>query len=111
MLFTCFSSRAIHVEVAKALTTDSFINALRRFVARLGPVRSMRSDNCINFVGARNELTKALEEIDQDKISEYLLNEQNCDWIKWERNPPTASHKGEFGKDRSVPSERFCNLS
>ena len=93
-LFTCFSSRAIHIEVAKSLTTDSFINALRRFIGRRGAVRSIRSDNGTNFVGASNELTKALEEIDQDKVAEYLTTEENCDWIKWERNPPTASHMG-----------------
>ena len=35
-LFTCFSSRAIHIEVAHSLTTDSFIMSLRRFIARKG---------------------------------------------------------------------------
>ncbi len=93
-LFTCFSSRAIHIEVAKSLTTDSFINALRRFIGRRGPVRSIRSDNGTNFVGADNELTKALEEMDHIKIAEYLTTTESCDWIKWERNPPTASHMG-----------------
>ena len=31
-LFTCFSSRAIHLETTKAMETDSFINALHRFI-------------------------------------------------------------------------------
>jgi len=33
VLFTCFSIRAIHLEVAHSLDTDSFINAMRRFIA------------------------------------------------------------------------------
>ena len=38
VLFTCLASRTIHLEVAKTLETDSFINVLRCFLARRGPV-------------------------------------------------------------------------
>ena len=31
-LFTCLTSRAIHLEVALDLTSDAFINVLRRFL-------------------------------------------------------------------------------
>ena len=41
-LFTCLASRAIHVEMTKDLETDSFILALRRFIARRRNVRSIR---------------------------------------------------------------------
>ena len=44
-LFTCFSSRAIHLEITSNMDTDSFILALRRFLAGLGAVASIRSDN------------------------------------------------------------------
>ncbi len=92
-LFTCFSSRAVHIETTKDMTTDSFINALRRFLSRRGYVKSIRSDNGTNFVGAETELREAWEEMDHEKISEFLLAER-CDWIHWERNPPSASHMG-----------------
>ena len=44
VLFTCMSSRAVHIETSTTLETDSYINALRRFLAERGPVRQIRSD-------------------------------------------------------------------
>ena len=35
-VFSCLTVRAIHIEVAKDLSTDAFINAMRRFIARRG---------------------------------------------------------------------------
>ena len=45
VLFTCLSVRAIHLEVAHSLDTDSFFNAMRRFIARRGQPEEVRSDN------------------------------------------------------------------
>ena len=53
-LFTCFASRAVHIEVTCTMEIDSFIQALCRFMARQGMVRSIRSDNGANFVGTDN---------------------------------------------------------
>ena len=93
VLFTCFCSRAVHLETTNTLDTDSFIMTLRRFLSTRGKVRSIRSDNGGNFVGAGNELRNCLKEMDTDKISNYLLTE-TCDWINWEKNTPRASHMG-----------------
>jgi hypothetical protein len=61
VLFTCLASRAVHIEVANALTTDSFINALRRFISIRGQIRILRCDQGTNFVGAKNEFSEALK--------------------------------------------------
>ena len=75
VLFTCISSRAVHIETANSLQTDSFNNALHRFLAERGPARQIRSDRGTNFVGAKRELEDALHEIDQSKVHRLLLKE------------------------------------
>lgn len=90
LIFTCLSSRAIHLEMLEDMSTDAFINALRCFIAIRGTVRELRSDQGSNFVGAKNELNKALKEIDKEKVTEYLLEKQ-CDF---HMNAPSASHTG-----------------
>ena len=89
-LFTCLTTRAIHVETAETMDTDSFINCLYRFMARRGEPQLIRSDNGTNFVGAERELRKELEAWNQDRIHEVLSHRG----ISWLFNPPAASHMG-----------------
>ena len=90
VIFTCMTSRAIHLEIAHTLDTDSCIHALRRFVCRRGQVKHIRSDNGTNLVGAHAELKRALISLNQKKIQDALLP----DGIEWSFNPPAASHHG-----------------
>ena len=89
-LFTCLASRAVHIETANSLETDSFIQALRRFIARRGPIREIWSDNGTNFVGAKAELQQAVDEMDNEQIRSRL-HQEGTDWIF---NPPSGSHMG-----------------
>ena len=93
VLFTCMGSRAIHLETATSLETNSFLNALRRFLSRRGPIRQIRCDQGTNFVGARRELKEALEEMDHNRVKAELQRSQ-CDWIDFKMNVPAASHMG-----------------
>ena len=93
VLFTCIASRAVHLESANSLDTSSFVNALHRFIYRRGPVRQVRSDQGSNFVGAKRELKEAVAECDDSQIKEELLK-NNCDWITFKMNVPSASHMG-----------------
>ena len=92
VIFTCSTSRAIHLEVAQSLTTDSCINAIRRFIARRGPVECIRSDNGTNLVGAERELRESIDQWNVSKIAKSLQQHN----IKWLFNPPAASHFGGF---------------
>ncbi|XP_014675952.1 PREDICTED: uncharacterized protein LOC106815934 [Priapulus caudatus] len=90
LLFTCLCSRAVHIEFLDDLTTDAFINGLRCFIAIRGKVRQIRSDQGSNFVGAKNELSAALKELDKERLSSYLAN-RDCDFLM---NVPYSSHVG-----------------
>ncbi|XP_059086914.1 uncharacterized protein LOC131883456 [Tigriopus californicus] len=93
VLFTCFSSRAIHLEVAQSLDTSSYIGALRRMISRRDPIRLLSSDNGLNFVGADREMKEALKEMDGDAISSFL-RARGADYEGWIRNPHSASNFG-----------------
>ena len=93
VLFTCMACRAIHVETANTLSTDSVINCLRRFFAIRGPIRQLRSDPGTNFVGTERELREAVSELDENSIRQFLLKE-NCVYIDFKMNVPAASHMG-----------------
>jgi len=92
VIFTCSSSRAVHLEVSHSLTTDSCIQAIRRFLARRGPVIRIRSDNGTNLVGAEAEMKRKIASWNQTKIGRYLQQHH----IEWTFFAPASSHFGGF---------------
>lgn len=68
VVFTRLTVRAVHIEVASSLDTDSCIHALRWFIARRGQVRLIRSDNGTNFVGTEREVREAVQALNNAKI-------------------------------------------
>ena len=70
-LFTCLTTRAMHIEIAHSLDTDSMIKALRRFISIHGYPEQIRSDQGSNFPKADKELKEAIEEWNQHKISSF----------------------------------------
>lgn len=86
-MFTCLSTRAVHIEVLETMTTASFINGLRRFTAIRGPIKTLRSDRGTNFIGACKELNLDTEDPDL----QTHLHDSKCTWIF---NPPHSSHMG-----------------
>ncbi|KAL4224489.1 hypothetical protein ACF0H5_015190 [Mactra antiquata] len=90
LLFTCLSTRAAHIEVIQEMTSSSFINALRRFVAIRGPVKEFRSDQGTNFVGAIDSIGAQSIFVEHGPVNNYLLESK----IVWKFNPPHASHFG-----------------
>ena len=72
-IFTCMTSRAIHIEVAESLDASAFINALRRFIARRGKPAKIQSDNGSNFVAGNRELKQALDT--WNKVAEERLKQ------------------------------------
>lgn len=61
-LFVCMSTKAVHLELVGDLTSEAFIAAFKRFVARRGKCKDIWSDQGRNFVGADKELRTAWKE-------------------------------------------------
>ena len=59
-LFTCLTTRAVHIEKLDSLEADSFINGFVRFCAKRGVPEKSRSDNGTNFVAGEKELREAM---------------------------------------------------
>ena len=89
-IVTCLQSRAVHLELAYSMSTDSFLMLLMRFVGRRGPPTDLYSDNGSNFTYANKELKKWLSDLDQRKIDAKLVSRG----MQWHFNPPYASHRG-----------------
>lgn len=90
VLFVCLVCRATHIEITPSLDTDSYINALRRFIARRGTPKIIRSDNGTNLVAAEKELKSAIVDWNQKQIDATCLQNK----IQWIFQPPQASHFG-----------------
>lgn len=88
--FTCLVGRTVHIELADNLSTDSFLNALRRFMSRRGSPEKIFSDNGSNFKGGERELREAVKALNSTKVGSFLHGRE----IEWHFNPPTASHMG-----------------
>ncbi|GFT19368.1 integrase catalytic domain-containing protein [Trichonephila clavipes] len=89
-LFTCAVDRALHLELVNALSSDAFLLALRRFIARRGRPRIIYCDNGTNFRGAFNDLAK----LDWHKIS----RETSTQKIVWKFIPFTAAWWGGWSE-------------
>lgn len=89
-VFTCLAIRAIHIEIAHDLSTDSFIQAVSRFVGRRGPPKELFSDNGTNFRGAEAEVKQMLQNWNKTKILDRLRKQG----IQWHFSAPYASHTG-----------------
>ncbi|XP_035204985.1 uncharacterized protein LOC118179932 [Stegodyphus dumicola] len=90
LIFTCAVYRAVHFELITAASTDAFLMAFRRFIARRGRCTVVYCDNGSNFVGAAN----SLNQLDWNRIQKHgVVNS-----IDWKFNPPTAAWWGGWWK-------------
>ena len=89
-VFTCLTTRALHLELAFGLDTSSFLNCFYRMVGRRGVPEEVISDNGTNFVGAVRELKELWDSVDKKKVQAVTSAQR----IKWDFNPPAAPHLG-----------------
>ncbi|XP_053685671.1 uncharacterized protein LOC128735203 [Sabethes cyaneus] len=93
-VFVRFATKAVHIELASDLSTQAFLCAFRRFIARRGRPAHVHSDNGKNFEGAKNEMARLFNmlesPIEQEKIGAFCIKEG----ITWHLTPPKAPHFG-----------------
>ena len=87
LLFTCMTTRAIHVELVTSMDLSSFILAFSRFVDLRGPVASMYCNNGTTFKAAANVLPQLLH-------SEDLQSFFRKKGFSWEFIPPYSPSQG-----------------
>ena len=93
-IFVCMASKAVHIEVARDLTTDAFIAILKRFIGRRGLPSQIHSDNATTFRGANNELNELCELFQKQEFHEKVTRFLHKDNIDWQFIPPRAPNFG-----------------
>lgn len=89
-LFTCLTVRAVHLEIATSLSTDSCLVCIRNFCSLRGVPKIIRCDNGTNFVGARNELKREKDFFYPQAIQRDLSTKG----IEWKFNCPVNPEAG-----------------
>ncbi|XP_076298031.1 uncharacterized protein LOC143217532 [Lasioglossum baleicum] len=91
-VFIYLVTKAVHLEAASDGSTDTFLAALRRFMARRGRCSELYSDCGRNFVGANHELRALLRESEKQGGGPFAAASR--EGIIWRFNPPSAPHFG-----------------
>jgi len=81
-IFICFAVKAVHLELVSDLSSNAFLGALRRFIARRGRCYKIHSDCGTNFVGANRQLL------------DLFKGAADGENIEWSFNPPAAPNFG-----------------
>ena len=89
-LFTCRTTRAVHVEVVPSMDTSSCVMGVERFVQCRGRPAMIWSHNGTNLIGAEKELRECSEKWSTINTSAELARKGN----KWRFNLKSAPLQG-----------------
>lgn len=104
-LFICFCTKAIHLEIVRDLSTNTFLTIFKKFIARRGMPSDLYSDRGKNFIGANREL-KLMFNNPKSTWNEYVVHQLAKQQIQWHFNPPGASSMGGIW-ERQFRSVRY----
>ncbi|KRZ81359.1 hypothetical protein T08_3709, partial [Trichinella sp. T8] len=91
-IFTCMTTRAVHLELLREQTTDNFLQGLRRFISRRGRPRVIQSDNFRSFKLADKFIRCLFRDSDWEKLQRKLNEER----IRWKFITPRALWCGGY---------------
>ena len=92
-LFTCLTTRAVHLEILPSLDSSSCVMGIEQFIARRGTPSTIWSDNGTNFVGAEKELLACIKSWNGTAPTIFAHK-----GVAWKFNPPGAPHHGGYWK-------------
>uniref|UniRef100_A0A7I4XXG8 Integrase catalytic domain-containing protein n=1 Tax=Haemonchus contortus TaxID=6289 RepID=A0A7I4XXG8_HAECO len=92
-LFTCMTTRALHLELVHDNSSSEFLFAFRRFMARRGVPDHVISDNAPTFKLGKDILTNDLLEFEHDSAVQQFAT-QNV--LRWKFITPFSPWKGGF---------------
>lgn len=93
-VFVCFATKEIHLELVCDLSTQAFINALKRFTSRRGICSDIYSDNATNFVGANRRLSELKDLFHNEENMETIQGYFTNLGINWHFIPHRSPHFG-----------------
>ncbi|XP_073949064.1 uncharacterized protein [Choristoneura fumiferana] len=92
-IFICMAVKCIHLELVGDMSSESFIGAFHRFIARRGRCTHLWSDQGRNFVGANKELAAAWHEANL-QLPGHLANTLAEEGTQWHFIPPYSPNFG-----------------
>ncbi|XP_067208465.1 uncharacterized protein [Linepithema humile] len=93
-IFICMATKAVYIELVSDLSSEGFLNALKRFMGRRGKPSSIFSDNGTNFVGANRELKELYDLFNKEEFQHCIMKETANNVISWHFIQPHAPHFG-----------------
>lgn len=93
-VFVCLVVKAVHIEMVADLTTEAFIAALKRFVARRGKPEVIFCDNATNFVGARRQLSELHQLFRAEQFKNAVVTETAKEAIEFKFIPAKSPNFG-----------------
>ncbi|KAL7883040.1 hypothetical protein SRHO_G00006980 [Serrasalmus rhombeus] len=89
IIFKCLTTRAVHFDLLPSIDVDSYLMALRRFIARRGTPAEVYSDQGTNFKGGEKELRESFASMNPE-LQKLLAKRK----IAFHFNPPASPHFG-----------------
>lgn len=93
-IFVCLVTKAVHIELVADLTTDAFISALKRFIARRSKPAVIECDNAKNFQGASRALAELLTQFKSQQHQHSVSSFCVAEGIDFKFIPPRSPNFG-----------------
>ena len=100
VLYTCYVTRAVHLDLVRDMTAGTFLRSFRRFVARRGIPTRMLSDNAKTFKSASVSITNTLKSLEVKKFFGDVH-------VEWQFNLEKAPWQGGVF-ERMIKSAKRC---